>query len=121
MADLHHTWGNDILLGANGDLAVATGSEESRQRVLRRLLSAPGDLLFHYSYGAGLPKKVGETTKAANLEPTVRRQMGYEAAVSQSPPPTVKIIQNYTATTINITYRDAETAAPVGIGFTIES
>jgi len=120
MADLHLIWGGALALDATGDLLLVSGSEEGRQRVLRRLLSNPADLLFHPEYGAGLPAKVGQTTKAADLHATVRRQMFHEAVVQQDPPPAVTVQHGYLATTIAIQYTDAETGQPVGIGFTVE-
>lgn len=120
MADISHQWGEDIRLGATDDLLLATGSEETRQRVLRRLLSNEMDLLFHPTYGAGLPRKVGETTKAANLEPTIRRQMFSEAGVQQEPPPNIKATPFFGGVTVAISYQDAVTQEAVGIGFTIE-
>ena len=63
MQDICHFTGGDIDSSSTGDLRTATGSERTKQRILRRLLTNPGEYLFHPGYGAGLGKKVGEPVK----------------------------------------------------------
>ena len=46
MPDLSHEFGADLLAGPTGDLAVAAGAGLGRQRVLRRLLTNPGDYIW---------------------------------------------------------------------------
>lgn len=120
MADIDHIWSSDIALSASGDLLLAQGSEAGRQRVLRRLLTNPGELMFHLDYGAGLPGQVGETTSVIGIEGIVRRQMFREDAVSQDPPPTVKATPIIGGVTVHITYIDALTGRTANIGFTAE-
>lgn len=120
MASLYHVWGEDLVLSANGGLLLVDGSEAVRQRVIRRLLTNSRDLLFHLDYGAGLPAKVGETTRVANLEAVVRSQILREAGVAQDPPPEVVVTEIFAGAIVNVTYTDAATGAPVPIGFTVE-
>lgn len=119
-SDLHHIWSEDIRLSATGDLLLVGHTELSRQRVLRRLLTNPGDLIFHLDYGAGLPSQIGETTSSSGVETIVRRQMFREDAVSQDPPPDVKANPILGGVTIWISYVDSEHGNPASIGFTVE-
>jgi len=87
--DLAHTWGQDIKIDASGDLFLAAGAELARQRVIRRLLTTPGDYIWSLGYGAGLSRIVGTPIDIRAIEAMVRLQMRYERSVRQSPPPTV--------------------------------
>lgn len=120
MADLSHVWSNDLSLSASGDLLLVDGPEAGRQRVIRRLLSNPGDLLFHATYGAGLPQEVGNATTSLAVEAVVRRQMFTEPVVSQEPPPVVQATPILGGVVVRISYVDRVTSEPVPIGFTVE-
>ncbi len=85
MADLAHYFGQDLSLGPTGDLALVSGSLAVEQRVLRRLLTAPGAYIWHVPYGAGLGALVGMPANARLITGLVRQQMGLEAAVAQNP------------------------------------
>lgn len=121
MADLYSEWGSELVLSASGDLLLATGAEAGRQRVLRRLLTNPGDYIWHVEYGAGLPREIGETTRAAQIEAKVRRQMFLEPAVVREPPPKVQVSTFFGGVTVNVSYTDAVTGDPVVLGFTVEA
>ena len=54
MPDINHLWGNDLAFSATGDLATADVPTLTQQRVLRRLLTNPGDYIWELDYGAGL-------------------------------------------------------------------
>ncbi|MEE3500197.1 hypothetical protein [Acidiphilium acidophilum] len=54
MADAGLVFGGDLAIDAGGDLALAAGSALTEQRVLRRLLTNPGDYIWQLSFGAGL-------------------------------------------------------------------
>ena len=78
--------------------------------MLRRLLTNLGAYIWNLSYGAGLPAMVGETIDAARISGIARSQMLQEAAVSQTPPPTVSVIGTpLGVVTATITYQDSAT------------
>ena len=59
MADIQHTFGNDLTLSATGDIAIVDGTQRGQERVLRRLLTNPGDYIWLLNYGAILRRMVG--------------------------------------------------------------
>lgn len=110
MPDLHHEFGSDLVVGAGGDLLTASGALLGQQRVLRRLLTNPGDYIWNLSYGAGLPAMVGQIIDSPRIAGIARSQMLQEAAVAQSPPPTVRVTGTpLGVVTATITYADAGT------------
>ena len=117
--DLSHDWGGDLALSPTGDLLVVDGSERTRQRVLRRLLTNAGDYIWHMAYGAGLPSKVGDTVDVPGSVGLVRRQMLQEQGVASDPPPTVTVAAIRSGVSVTIRYRDADTGHPITIGFDV--
>jgi len=89
--DLSHQWGNDLSVGPTGDLASVDGSFLSQQRVLRRLLTNPGDYIWQLDYGAGLARFIGQPGNAAQIRAVVRSQIFKEAAVARTPEPTISV------------------------------
>lgn len=111
MADIAHVMGADLQVGADGDLAmVAVGSGETEQRVLHRLLTNPGDYLWHQGYGAGLAAMVGQPADVARITTIVRAQMLQEAGVAQLPAPAISVTSDNAGTVVlNARYTDAVT------------
>lgn len=110
MSDIWHEIGGDLAVSATGDLAVAVAEEWGRQRVLRRLLTNPGDNLWSLDYGAGLPRMVGSPADADRIAAVTRAQMLQEGAVSRSPLPTVEVtVQTNGTVTGHVRYADAAT------------
>src|SRR5271155_5395400 len=91
MPDLWHQFGSDLAVGAGGDLAAATGALEGQQRVLRRLLTNPGDYIWQPTYGAGLGQFVGSPASVTQIQAVVRSQIFKEAAVARTPEPIVEV------------------------------
>lgn len=114
MADLDHSFGGDLVFSGVGGYQTVIGSDLGRQRVLRRLLTTPGEYIFHPNYGAGITRFIGQPASQQRIAALVRAQMFQEAAVARSPPPTIVVTINSDDTVqINITYTDADTKAPV--------
>lgn len=110
MADLSLLMGGDLAVAANGDLLTVAGPAETQQRVLRRLITNPGDYLWQPGYGAGLAAMVGRPANAARIGAIIRSQVLQEAAVAPTPPPTVAVSVNPDSTvTANVQYTDAAT------------
>ena len=91
MPDIAHDFGSDMVLAPNGDVALASGTALTQQRVLRRLLTNPGDYIWDVNYGAGVGAMVGQTVDARRIAAIVRAQMFQEASVAKNPLPTVSV------------------------------
>jgi phage baseplate assembly protein W len=96
LSDAWHFWGNDLAVSPTGDLARATSVDRSKQRVLRRLMTNPGDYITHPDYGAGLPAYIGKNVDLDAIKAVVVGQMLKEASVARTPRPvvTLRAIQN---------------------------
>jgi hypothetical protein len=89
--DIFHVWETDLSTSATGDLALASGSTLGQQRVLRRLLTNPGDYIWHTDYGAGLGGFVGTPANETQITATIRSQIFREAAVARIPEPAIDV------------------------------
>lgn len=131
MSDLNHTFGGDLAQSATGDLLKVDGSNQGMQRVLRRLLTnpaaldsngnvtAPGDYIFHPTYGAGLPRMVGDTVNLAKIRGAIRGQILLEACVSRNPEAIIKVTEIQGGVSVYIHYNDAQTGKPVALAFDV--
>jgi hypothetical protein len=119
MPDLYHLWGNDIALSPTGDLATASAPVLTQQRVLRRLLTNPGDYIWALDYGAGLANFVGRPGAASIIRSAIRGQIFKEAAVAQTPEPVIELQPDPAGNLyVNIRYTAAETSITQTLAFT---
>jgi phage baseplate assembly protein W len=112
--DLSHLIGTDIAItssvNATADLLNIVNPIEGQQRVLRRLLTNPGDYVWQPIYGAGLARFVGQPINNLTLSGTIRQQMKLERAVKQVPPPNVTLASQPTGVVVaGVQYIDADT------------
>lgn len=121
LSDVAHFWGSDVILSASGDLGRAQRAERSKQRVLRRLLTNPGDYVFHPDYGAGLPAKVGGLINVAEVKALIRAQMRQEASVAQSPAPQIVVDGIDAGVSVAISYVALPDRQPVALAFDLSS
>jgi len=118
MYDITLEWGADLSADSSGDLALTTGSDQTTQRVIRRLLTNAGDYIWNLQYGGGLAAFVGQPTAAAEIEAVIRAQMALETEVASAPAPTVAVSTIDTASgsvVADITYSDASSNSVVNI------
>ncbi len=119
MPDLSHLWGNDLTLSPTGDLAIADTPVVTQQRVLRRLLTNPGDYIWTLDYGAGLARFVGAAGAMPAISAAIRGQIFQEAAVAQTPAPVIGLQADQTgALYVSINYADATTGTTQTLTFT---
>ena len=122
MPDLWHQFGSDLAVGATGDLASVTGALEGQQRVLRRLLTNPGDYIWQPGYGAGLGQFVGSPATATQIRAVVRSQIFKEAAVARTPEPIVEVTANPAGTVyVYIRYADAASGTTQILSFSVDN
>lgn len=91
MPDLSHQWGADLSVGPTGDLAVAMGAALGQQRVLRRLLTNPGEYIWQLDYGAGLARFIGQPANPLQIQALIRSQIFKESAVARTPEPIIDV------------------------------
>jgi phage baseplate assembly protein W len=126
VADAFHQWGADIATGPTGDIAVASGSPLlGQQRLLRRLLTNPGDYIWQLEYGAGLARFIGQPVNVAQIRAVIRSQIFKEAGVARQPEPLidVQVAPGGAAGTVyvHIRYVDAETNQTQNLSFSLAS
>ncbi len=89
-----HNWGQDFSLNAQKDLANSSGLIRSQQRVLRRLMTIPGNYPWQPTYGAGLPRFVGQdlsSDRFAEIKSLINSQIFLEESVARNPPPVISL------------------------------
>ncbi|PKN07942.1 MAG: phage tail protein [Betaproteobacteria bacterium HGW-Betaproteobacteria-18] len=122
MKDLYHYWGNDLQRGNTGDLMPVSDTVRGQQRIIRRLLTNPGDYIFQPDYGAGLPAYIGQTMDMGKVLSLIRSQISLEDCVAQSPAPEITIKQlptELSGFTVTIAYNDAVTNTPQILSFNV--
>jgi hypothetical protein len=120
MTDVSLEWMGDFQPDSTGDLQTVDGDDEVRQRLERRLFTAVNGYVWHPSYGAGLPQKIGSVLTVAEIKSICTSQLALEASVAPSPPARLTVTaQPGGLTVIGIQYWDAKTG--VSVSFTITS
>ena len=122
MSDISLEWQGDFQLSPTGGLALSSGDDYARQRIIRRLFTNLQSYIWHQDYGAGLPAKIGTTIRPSQVESIVRSQIALEASVAASPAPKVTVTASRNPPglyVINIMYTAAATGAPVNLTFTV--
>ena len=120
MPDLYHPYGGDLAVGPGGDLAAVSGTLLGQQRVLRRLLTNPGDYLWNPSYGAGLAQFVGQPADPARIRSVIRSQIFQESAVARQPEPTIGVqAAPDGSVTVQVLYADSTTGQTQVLSFTV--
>lgn len=120
MAELSHWWGSDLSLGPTNDLAVANGTLQGQQRVLRRLLTAQSSYIWQLLYGAGLPAYVGRPVSVRAVRGLVRAQILKEAAVAPDPTPVITVTMPTPGVmSVTVQYVDANTGSPSVLSFDV--
>jgi len=112
MTDVSHRWGGDLEVSPTGDIRVGTTDEVTNQRILRRLLTGPGQYIWQLPYGAGLGRLVGSPTDTRRIQAIVAVQLGLEAAVAADPRPSINVVPATVGTpgtmVVEIRYRNAQ-------------
>lgn len=120
MADVWHEFGSDLTVGPSGDIATSGGSNLSQQRILRRLLTNPGDYIWQLDYGAGLARFVGQPAAAQRIQGVIRAQLFGEPSVARSPEPAIDISADGAGVVaVQIRYSDATSSTTQLLSFTL--
>jgi len=119
MNDLYHYFGSDLNASATGDLQPVSGAERTKQRILRRLLTNPGDYIWHTEYGAGLPRYVGSVIDVRQMKALIRGHVLLEDSVAKTPEPVIEVQAIQGGMTVSIQYNDAATNTPQSLSFNV--
>jgi phage baseplate assembly protein W len=119
MTEAAHYFGGDLQLSATGDLLAADGIEEGKQRILRRLLTNPGDYLWQPDYGAGLPSYIGRPLDQAALSALIKSQMYAEGGVSHDPEPQITLQAIPNGISVQIAYTALPSGQPAYLSFDV--
>ncbi|MEB0078001.1 phage tail protein [Pseudomonas sp. CCI3.2] len=119
MNDLNHYVGGDLSLTPTGSLSLAFGMERGKQRILRRLITNPGDYLFHTDYGAGLGRYVGALINIPEVIALIRGQILLESCVARTPAPVIRVSAQNDTLAVSISYTDAPLGEPVTLSFEV--
>lgn len=98
-------WGGDFQLTNNGSLAMVSGVEKVRQRIIRRFFTCPAetlangayvpaDYIFDPNYGLGATRMVGEpiaTTLAATLTQKLKNAILIDEGVDTTQDPAISL------------------------------
>jgi len=121
--DLYHYIGSDLSTSSSGDLLSVSDTVLGQQRVLRRLLTNPGDYLFHPDYGAGIAQYIGQLADIPKITALIQGQLFLEEAVSRSSQPVINVTPINGGITggifVEIQYEDAVTGNPVNLNFNV--
>src|SRR5579864_3694785 len=112
MTDSAQYFGQDLMLGATGDLQAADSVLLSQQRILRRLMTNPGDYIWEPTYGAGLPAMIGKPFDLAAVTALIRAQMFLESSVQQQPPPQINATPFQNGMYVQIQYVEVDSGLP---------
>ena len=120
MQDAALVWGSDLGAGNTGDIALVSGTTLGQQRVLRRLLTNPGDYIWHTQYGAGLAQFVGSPANEAAIRAQIRSQIFMEAAVARLPEPVIDVSSATDGSVyVQIRYVDSASGATQVLSFSV--
>lgn len=120
MFDLSHFWGSDIPVGPSGDLLLATEPLLGQQRVLRRLLTNPGDYIWQPEYGAGLARFVGQPAQAGAIRAVIRSQIFKEPVVARAPEPSIDVQVDISGGIyVHVRYADAASGQVQVLSFSV--
>src|SRR5690349_21421535 len=119
MPDVAHFYGEDLVVSANGDLLLSDSVELSNQRILRRLLTNPGDYLWHPTYGAGLPQMIGMPIDVETAKAIIIAQIFLEDTVLRSPPPIITVQAIPNGMFVQIEYTEADSGKTVTLSFDV--
>jgi len=122
MQDASLVWSLDLATGNTGDLALASGTALGQQRVLRRLLTNPGDYVWHPDYGAGLARFIGSPADVAAIRAVVRSQIFMEPAVARLPEPVIDVQSTGNGSVyVQVRYVDAAIGSTQVLSFSVGS
>ena len=87
-------WGEDLAVSPTGDIATISIDESLSSRIVRRMLTNPGDYIWHVDYGAGLGRYVGQPYSPRFVGTAIQNQLRFESLVAITPAPNIEVSQS---------------------------
>ncbi len=119
MADVGHYFSGDLGLSATGDLQAVDSVLESQQRILRRLMTNPGDYIWEPNYGAGLPQYIGRKLDLDAMTALIKSQMYLEESVQQQPEPQITVTPIPNGIFVQIWYIEIDSGRQAALSFDV--
>lgn len=122
--DSDHNFGGDLSFSPKNDLLTSFDVDKSKQRILRRLLTNPGDYIWHPQYGAGLQAFIGTSLNSDRfdqIKALITSQIFLESSVSQTPQPVIALQTIKGGLFVQITYTESSTQSQVILTFYVGS
>lgn len=120
--DISQNFGSDFSFSARNDLLTSSDIEKSRQRVLRRLLTNPGDYIWHPQYGTGLQRFIGQSLSSDRFDEIrslITSQIFLEESVAKTPQPVILLQTIQGGLFVQINYTQASTQSQVMLTFDV--
>ncbi len=117
MPDISQPWGNDISLSPTGDILLVDGDDLTREHLVRRLMTAVRGYLWHLTFGAGLPQRIGDNLDVDVIRGVVSAQVRKEELVATTPAPVITVRPFLNGVTVLITYQSAVTGRQTTLSF----
>ena len=122
MSDASLLWGGDLYPSAVGDVSVVSDGVLGQQRLLRRLLTNPGDYLWHPTYGGGLGQFVGKPCSVADVKASIRSQIFQESLVARLPEPQIDVqLSRDGSVYVQISYVEVSTGSSQVLSFSMSA
>ncbi len=117
MADLYLDWGGDFALSPTGGLALVDGTKLTQQRIIRRLLTILGAYIWHPTYGASVPIRIGDNLDEQLIRSVITSQIMLESSVAPYPVPQITLRPIYDGVSVTIVYADAQSGEQLTLSF----
>lgn len=117
MPDVAQLWGNDLQLTPSGDVFMCDGDELTKERIIRRLMTLGGSYLWHQTYGAGVPQRIGDVLNTDLIKGVVTAQVRKEGTVAATPAPQITVIPILNGVSVWIKYWSSITGQQVALTF----
>ena len=92
--DVYHEIGDDIQLDSTNDLQLVFDTNETNQRIMRRLFTNKGTYIWNAAFGASIPWKLGETLSVEAYRDVINQVTAAvleDDEVAKDPPPEISI------------------------------
>lgn len=119
--DIAHVWGEDLQLSPSGDLARSSGVPRTRQRLLRRVMTAEAgaEYIWEPDYGLGAAQRIGRNLDPAELKAAFAGQLALEASVAKTPVPTIVVTPIPSGVAVAVQYWTLADKQPVSLSFNL--